>query len=404
VLGVEALEGRITVAEGEISLKATQTELDDVEARLGSAEITLNSIDAPSVTIAVGEIRQISDKQEDLSELTLQEVIARYKDRKYVTQDVAFARQEFVADINEQREAIASVTTVLGAQIEDNRASIVSEQIARATADSALAVQVDTLSSTVGNNTTTISQVAASIDGVEGKYGVTIDNNGNATGFQLLSGVGGSAFNVRADQFAVFNSTGAGGDNPFTIFTSSRTIGGVVYPAGTYIQNAYIDDASIVNGSITNAKIGNTIQSSNFVSGTSGWQILKDGSAEFNGVVISRQLQVDSGSQFVGNVINTGSVTPIEESPIWIKTNVPVSAWAGTNKTYLVAISNSGSVTANTSDVSNRPTLIRWGFRGELVPLTQWSGSPFLWLKVIPTGSLVTSTSLTINWKIYEVT
>jgi len=109
----------------------------------------------------------------------------------------------------------------------------------------------------VGDNTTSITQAASSIDGIEAKYGVQIDNNGSISGYQLLSGVGGSAFNVRADQFAVFNSTGAGGDNPFTVFTSSRNIGGVVYPAGTYIENAYIDNAAIVNGSITNAKIAN---------------------------------------------------------------------------------------------------------------------------------------------------
>jgi len=39
------------------------------------------------------------------------------------------------------------------------------------------------------------------------------------------------------------------------VFTLSRTIDDVVYPAGTYIKNAIIDEASIVSGSITNVKI-----------------------------------------------------------------------------------------------------------------------------------------------------
>ena len=97
--------------------------------------------------------------------------------------------------------------------------------------------------------------VKADINGIEAKYGVSIDNNGNASGFQLLSGVGGSAFNVRADQFAVWDVNNNGGVAPFTIFTLPRTVDGIVYPAGTYIKNAIIDEAAIVNGSITTAKI-----------------------------------------------------------------------------------------------------------------------------------------------------
>ena len=134
-------------------------------------------------------------------------------------------------------------------------AAVATEQLARSTADTAIAADVTALTTTVGGNTASIGIVAESVDGIEAKYGVSIDNNGNASGFQLLSGAGGSAFNVRADQFAIWDSAGNGGAAPFTVFTSSRTIDGVVYPAGTYIKNAIIDDAAIVTGSITTAKI-----------------------------------------------------------------------------------------------------------------------------------------------------
>jgi len=528
VLGVEALRSDITIAQGEIALKAAQTELDDVETRLSSAEISLNTLDAPTITLAVSDVRRISDKQDDLADLTLKEVIGRYNDRKYVTQDVAFARQELVADVNDQREAFASLTTELAAQIDDNEASILSEQLARATADSALASditqlqstvvdldndiagnataissldtrvtsaegtitsqataitslqsdlstvdgetsanataissldtrvtnaegeitaqateintlsssltsaegdiagnataisglntrvtdnegdisaqasQINSLSTTVGNNTTTINQVATSVNGIEGKYGVTIDNNSNITGFQLLSGAGGSAFNVRADQFAVFNSTGAGGDNPFTIFTSSRTIGGVVYPAGTYIRDAFIDNAAIVDGSITNAKIGNTIQSTNYVSGSTGWRILKDGSAEFNGPVISRQLLVDSGQVSFPNASITRRTTIGETFEHYVEsTNTPISAWAGAKKTYLCNVEVTANINANVSDVPD----IYWGFTGEILPLTRWSGNQTLRLRLVFwTKKVIGYSNLNANWKIYEVT
>jgi len=382
-LGVEALEGRITVAEGEIDLKASQTALNDVDTRLNTAEIQLDSIDAPTINIAVQDVRRLSNKTDDLGELTLQEALGRYNDRKYITQDVAYARQSFTADVNDQKEALAQVRTELAAQINANEASIVSEQTTRANADSALASdittlqasltdletdtsanssavssldarvtsaegnissnsssitalqsdlttaegnisgnataisgldtrvtsaegqisaqasqinslssdlttaesnisgnataisglntrvtdnegdisaqasQISSLSTTVGNNTTTISQVSQSVDGIEGRYGVQIDNNGNISGYQLLSGAGGSAFNVRADQFAVFDSNNNGGDYPFTVFTSSRNIDGVVYPAGTYIRNAFIDEAAIVDLSVDTIKVKN---------------------------------------------------------------------------------------------------------------------------------------------------
>jgi hypothetical protein len=496
VLGVEALEGRITVAQGEIELKASQTQLDDVNTRLSSAEVTINTIDAPSITIAVGEVRGISNNQDDLSELTLAEVLARYKDREYLLQDSAFARQELTADLNDQGEAISTLTTELQAQINSNVASILSEQQTRAAADSALssnitqlqstvvdldddiagnataisglstrvtnaegnissqasqitnlesdlatvdgktitnataisglstrvtnaegnissqASQITSLSTTVGNNTTTINEVATSVDGIEGKYGVTIDNNGNATGFQLLSGASGSAFNVRADQFAVFNSTGAGGDNPFTIFTSSRNIGGVVYPAGTYIEDAFIDNAAIVNGSITsakiqdaaitNAKIGNTIQSNNFVSGSTGWRILKDGSAEFNGPVISRQLLVDSGQINFGNgdVVRRETIGRSFEHYLE-STNTPISAWAGAKKTYLCNVELLGTIFAR----SGTPPDVYWGFTGDILPLTKWSGDQTLRLRIeFWTKNVIEYENLRANWKIYEVT
>jgi uncharacterized coiled-coil protein SlyX len=276
----------------------------------------------------------------------------------------------------------------------------------------AQATEINTLSTTVGENTTTIAQVATSVDGIEGKYGVTIDNNDNITGFQLLSGAGGSAFNVRADQFAVFNSTGAGGDNPFTIFTSSRTIGGVVYPAGTYIQDAFIDNAAIVDGSITtakigdaqitNAKIGDTIQSNNYVSGSSGWRILKNGSAEFNGVVISRQLLVDSGQVNFGNGSISRNSTIGESFEHYVETtNVPISAWAGANKTYLCNVEVLGTITSQTG----LPPNVYWGFTGDILPLTRWEPPQTLRLKLVFWTKNVTAyTNLRANWKIYEVT
>lgn len=165
-----------------------------------------------------------------------------------------------------------------------------------------------------------------------------------------------------------------------------------------------VDTANIADGAISSAKIDDSIQSTNYSANTAGWKIQKSGDAEFNGVVISRQLLVDSGTQAVGNIGGTSSYTPVFTSTVWIKTNIDVSAWAGTNKTYLVAIGNTGSVTALTTDVTNNPTGILWGFRGLVLPLTQWSGTSKLWIQASGYIARVTSTNLTLQWKVYEVT
>ncbi|WP_254910811.1 DUF3672 domain-containing protein, partial [Klebsiella pneumoniae] len=45
----------------------------------------------------------------------------------------------------------------------------------------------------------------------------------------------------------------------------------------------------------TNAKIGNEIRSNNFVDGSNGWRIAKDGSSQFNNVIVRGRVEANSG-------------------------------------------------------------------------------------------------------------
>lgn len=68
-----------------------------------------------------------------------------------------------------------------------------------------------------------------------------------------------SAFGVNADYFYV-GTANSNKKKPFMVLTSPQTIGGVTYPAGTWmdvalIANATIGTAHIQDASITNAKI-----------------------------------------------------------------------------------------------------------------------------------------------------
>jgi hypothetical protein len=73
--------------------------------------------------------------------------------------------------------------------------------------NSATAQSISELQTEVEGNSNTISVQQDSIDGIEGRYGVTIDQNGNVAGFQLLNGTGGSEFKVSVDSFKIFNNT-----------------------------------------------------------------------------------------------------------------------------------------------------------------------------------------------------
>lgn len=197
------------------------------------------------------------------------------------------------------------------------------------------------------------------------------------------------------------------------IITSSAQINdGLIENAK--IKNGAITTAKITDGQVTNAKIGNTIQSTNYSAGSAGWSINKNGSAEFNGVVLSRQLMVDSGT-FTASAFtcNANSSFDIDKTYNLEATSVPISAWSGTNFTYL-ATAGLSSVAAfgTTSQIPN----IYWGVRTVVLPLTRWSGNQTLRLRFEIWGKYLTgmgnvsdtsyppSGNFNINWKIYKVT
>lgn len=154
-------------------------------------------------------------------------------------------------------------------RIAANTAAIQTETTARATADSALASQITTIQTTVNGQTTSIQTLGESVDGINAKYTVKIDNNGYVTGYGLIStannGSPTSSFLVNANRFAISPVASGVSDNPrspFFVLTSPTVIDGVSIPAGTYIKSVFIHDASITSAkiadaSITNAKILN---------------------------------------------------------------------------------------------------------------------------------------------------
>jgi len=104
---------------------------------------------------------------------------------------------------------------------------------------------------------------------------------------------------------------------PFAVLTTSLTANGATLTPGVYIDgasilNATINNAQIGDAQITTAKIADTIQSTNYVANTSGWQINKAGTAEFRNVKITGEVQATSGTftgTVSGSIILGGSAT-----------------------------------------------------------------------------------------------
>ncbi len=127
----------------------------------------------------------------------------------------------------------------------------------------AQAATVTQLSTTVGNNTTTVSTNTQSINGIQGKYSVKIMTNGYIGGFGLISSaneVGGTttSFAINAQKFYMVDRNGSA--SPNTVF---EVVGGQFN-----IRDAVIDSlqANKIRGDVNKNQVAETSGSSSLTS------------------------------------------------------------------------------------------------------------------------------------------
>lgn len=172
-----------------------------------------------------------------------------------------------------------------------------------------LSQSISSVQESLNDVSATVQETSKAVVDLEGNVNaqwgakVQVDNKGQkyVAGMQLgMEGSGGavqSYFMVSANNFAVYNPTNSVAELAF-----------VVKNGQVFMKAAFIE-----NGSIDNAKIGNYIQSNNYVSGSSGWRITKDGASEFNNVVVRGEIHAAVGKfGFDGNggiTINSNGIT-----------------------------------------------------------------------------------------------
>ena len=154
-----------------------------------------------------------------------------------------------------------------------------SEQSARLEDGIATAQRLDTVQAAVNNTSSSVQVVSKAVATLDGKASAmwAVKLQVNANGQYVVAGIGAGIENVggtlqsniifQANTIAFASPNGDG-----TLSYPYIISGGV-----NYFNSAFFQDASI-----SFLKVGDNVQSTNFVSGSTGWRLGKDGSFEIN--------------------------------------------------------------------------------------------------------------------------
>ncbi len=259
-----SLTSRVTNVEGQVTSQASQ--LSSLTSQVNDAS---SKVDQMAQTITNNEKTQSSLNTSLQSQIDAQAS----------------------ANIKNQTE-LNNATTSL--------AAIKSTQQTQATTISALSQQQTNLTAQVGGQSAELQELKKTVvenGNVNSTWMVKMETNSNGKKYAagIALGIDGknlqSQFLVQADRFGLINTSNGNTTTPFVVEN------GV----------AYMNAAVIKDGSITNAKIGNEIRSDNFVDGSRGWRVGKDGSSQFHNVFVRGRVEAESGS-FHGTIDATDGI------------------------------------------------------------------------------------------------
>ncbi|ENZ8012337.1 phage tail protein [Klebsiella pneumoniae] len=259
-----SLTSRVTYVEGQVTSQASQ--LSSLTSQVNDAS---SKVDQMAQTITNNEKTQSSLNTSLQSQIDAQAS----------------------ANIKNQTE-LNNATTSL--------AAIKSTQQTQATTISALSQQQTNLTAQVGGQSAELQELKKTVvenGNVNSTWMVKMETNSNGKKYAagIALGIDGknlqSQFLVQADRFGLINTSNGNTTAPFVVEN------GV----------AYMNAAVIKDGSITNAKIGSEIRSDNFVDGSRGWRVGKDGSSQFHNVIVRGHVEAESGS-FKGTIDATDGV------------------------------------------------------------------------------------------------
>lgn len=231
--------------------------LDDFRSRL--ADIDAN---ATNIAALAGQVDQLlgGDPGEGVTTLIAEETAARIEGDEALIDTLAVigARSgdglSFIADLNKLKvsptETFAQRFSTINSSLASNGAAISNEATTRANADSALSQQITTLGTTVGNNSATLTTLAQTVNGIQARYGVSLDVNGYVTGFvQNNNGTTGT-FDILADKFRVV-APGLTPKQVFQVDANGVLLDGNLRVNGNLIVNGTLPTQAVVQNAIS---------------------------------------------------------------------------------------------------------------------------------------------------------
>ncbi|NPD50452.1 DUF1983 domain-containing protein [Klebsiella aerogenes] len=183
--------------------------------------------------------------------------------------------------------AMANGFNQMRSMIGDNSAAITTTNKTVADLEKSTTEQITTLTSQVGDMSATVQQTASTVADLNGQLGaqwglkVSTSSGGNnyVAGLQLgIDGSGQSQFLVQADTFGVYVPNG---DQKNMVF-------------GIDGNGAYFQQAMARNLTINFGQISDSLQSTNYQPGSTGWRLPKNGAFEMNSNVPGQgRIQLD---------------------------------------------------------------------------------------------------------------
>ncbi|EIX9541486.1 TPA: DUF1983 domain-containing protein [Klebsiella pneumoniae] len=268
------------------------TDITDAKEAQDSANANASAL--TSLTSRVTNVEgQVTSQASQLSSLTSQVNDASSKVDQMAQTITNNEKTQSALNTSLQSQIDAQASANIKNQTELNNATtslaaIKSTQQTQATTISALSQQQTNLTAQVGGQSAELQELKKTVvenGNVSSTWMVKMETNSNGKKYAagIALGIDGknlqSQFLVQADRFGLINTSNGNTTTPFVVEN------GV----------AYMNAAVIKDGSITNAKIGGEIRSDNFVNGSNGWRIGKDGSSQFNNVVIRGEVHANTG-------------------------------------------------------------------------------------------------------------
>lgn len=234
-----------------LDILAMGGEVDTLQTTVGTQGSSINTLQT-SVTNALGSLAQ-HEIELDAHTVSINSTLTAVNGIELDMAAMETTLSTVGSTVVTQGSAITSLQgnfATLSTTVTTTGATVSSHTAAISTLDSELASMETTLSTAIGNNTAAINITAATLNGVEARYGVKLDVNGKVIGWVANNNGSTGGLDFVVDYFRIWNAAGGVSVAPFEF------VGGSVYIKNATIQDGAISTAKIADAAITTAKIG----------------------------------------------------------------------------------------------------------------------------------------------------